>query len=181
MCNNKYINNINNLDTNDYFAFFYEPDIRIPTYYNSSLLDLCILNSCIDKWPKATVIYTDASKTSEGTGCAFYIPSKSTEKMFKLPSNCSIFSAEAIAILESLIYFDSLNNNSVLIISDSLSVLLCLKNSKLPNYNSNPFIYQIKNMLVKLKNKNKTTNFIWVKAHVGIKYNEHVDSLAKAI
>uniref|UniRef100_A0A6P7GRP7 Uncharacterized protein LOC114345896 n=1 Tax=Diabrotica virgifera virgifera TaxID=50390 RepID=A0A6P7GRP7_DIAVI len=35
-------------------------------------------------------------------------------------------------------------------------------------------------MLLKLKNKNQTTNFIWVKAHVGIKYNEHVDSLAKA-
>nr|CAH7715727.1 unnamed protein product [Callosobruchus chinensis] len=78
-------------------------EIHIPHYeldaaYNNRMLDeICNKND-----PTNITIYTDASKKSTGTGCAFYCPSTDISSSFKLPSEMSIYSAEAVAVIQAL-------------------------------------------------------------------------------
>lgn len=82
------------VDFEDFFELLNQVDIIQPSYHEHSLLNSIVLNNYLTNWSKSVCIYTDASKSSNGTGCAFYIPDKFIEKMFKLPSNFSIFTAE---------------------------------------------------------------------------------------
>ncbi|XP_050534883.1 uncharacterized protein LOC126901957 [Daktulosphaira vitifoliae] len=70
------------------------------------------------------LIYTDASKNTNGTGCAFI--SGNINRLYKLPSDASIFTAEIFAIKEAITYTESSLMNKVLIISDSYSALTSL-------------------------------------------------------
>ena len=97
-------------------------------------------------------------------------------KKFKISKDCSIFSAEAIAILRALAYIDSLDQSkNFLIVSDSQSVLKSIQNfykTKSENY----LIYKICDIMCKI---NKIVELLWCPSHVGIQPNEFVDSLAK--
>lgn len=115
------------------------------------------------------LIYTDASKNINGTGCAY--SSGSVKKLFKLPTEASIFTAEITAIREAIIYAKSSNLNKVLIISDSLSAL----SSLLTTNPSHEISQQIINTTATSTN---TIEFMWVPSHTGIAGNETVDLLA---
>lgn len=115
------------------------------------------------------LIYTDASKNITGTGCAFI--SGSVKKLYKLPTEASIFTAEITAIKEATIYVESIHIKKALIISDSLSALTSLLS---PNP-SNEISQQIINIITNSKN---IIEFMWVPSHTGIKGNEEVDLLA---
>jgi hypothetical protein len=65
---------------------------------------LSILNNLDQERVK---IYTDGSKTKDKVGCAFFIPETKESKEYKLPSESSIFTAEAVAITEALRYVQS--------------------------------------------------------------------------
>ncbi|KAJ8959378.1 hypothetical protein NQ318_022064 [Aromia moschata] len=54
--------------------------------------------------PEAICIYTDGSKISNNTGCAIYDSTHKFSKKFKLPDNFSVYSAEAVAIIQALEY-----------------------------------------------------------------------------
>ena len=138
-----------------------------------------ILDSTLEKWNNPLLVYTDASKSQLGTGCAYYIPSINIISKFKLPSHCSIFTAEAIAIYEALEFIYSFNAETSIILSDFLSVLTSLENSISFNIKINPYILKIKKMLHDVSATGKEVHFVWVKAHIGIRNNEIVDSLAK--
>ena len=96
-----------------------------------------------------------------------------------MPIQCSIFSAEAIAIYEALEFIYSSNVDTSIILSDSLSVLTSLGSSNILNIKINPYIIKIKKLLHNVLAMGKEVHFVWVKAHIGIKNNEIVDSLAK--
>ena len=138
-----------------------------------------ILLNILDQYKDSTIIYTDASKTKDCNGCAYYIPFKHEEVKFKLNNNCSIFTSEAIAIYKALGYSKKTISKEIIILSDSLSVLTAIKNTDSFSYKINPYIYKIKESVHDITQSGKFVTFVWVKAHIGLKHNEHVDILAK--
>lgn len=61
-----------------------------------------ILQNILDRYPNNTHIFTVASKNENGTGCAFYVPSRNIQKKYKLNTYSSIFTGEAMAIIKAL-------------------------------------------------------------------------------
>lgn len=151
--------------------------VIIPYYSDNPLLNISILNQTLHPFSLHTLIYTDASKSKEGTGCAFLIPNRYSKK-FRLPNTTTIFTAEAYAILMALHHIPE-KTQKVTILTDSLSVLNAIKTSSPPLTKCNPILVKIKTLLSVLKQAHIKVIFIWVKAHTGIIYNELVDALAK--
>ena len=128
-------------------------------------------------------IFTDGSKSfnSVSVGCASVslnprnVTSKSIKKI------ASIFSAECIAIIDALDIALNYTEQNIMILSDSLSVLSCLKNNR-NNTKTNPYIYILKQKIQKFAIKstnNSQIKFYWIPAHDGIQGNELADQLAK--
>jgi ribonuclease HI len=84
------------------------------------------------KWAKCTTIYTDGSKcpTTGRAAYAVFIPSHKIIKQQKLPNDCSVFTAELLAIKCSLeIIIQRFIPNAV-ILTDSLSSLQAIESHK---------------------------------------------------
>lgn len=174
------LDNPNNYTSNyEYFNLFSNVPLITPQYSDHPNVSMNIINNIIEKWNNPLLLYTDASKSYLGTGCACYIPSTNKVIKIKLPSDCSIFTAEAIAIYEALKCIYSSNADTSIILSDSLSVLTSLENNITFNIKTNPYLLKIKKMVGDIFAIGKEVHFLWVKAHIGIKNNEIVDTLAK--
>ncbi|XP_044736888.1 glutamate receptor ionotropic, kainate 2 [Chrysoperla carnea] len=96
-----------------------------------------------------------------------------TEKLYKLPNICSIYTAEQVAILKALHHIRDLPSNKFLICSDSQSVIKSL------NTNTNNEIQEYtKTLTRKLIDTGHNICFLWIPGHIGILQNELVDKLA---
>ena len=117
-------------------------------------------------------IYTDGSKDDNKVGCAAF--EKSFISNIRLPEKASIFTAEVKAIDLALSYISQHKHNDFIIFSDSLSVLIAIKNHNTDNV-------LVQNLLLRLHEilRAKTVKLCWIPSHVGIKGNEIVDRLAK--
>lgn len=127
-------------------------------------------------------IYTDGSKVDGSVSMATYIPHIKSGHGAKVPEVLTIFSAEALAILSALEYIKH-NNNSIsswLIITDSQSVLLSLKNNKF-DISTNYIIHRIKTLFTELATAGFNIKFFWTPSHIGVPGNEDVDNLARII
>lgn len=131
------------------------------------------LHQILQSFPDRSHIFTDGSKTANGTGAAF--TSSGTNMSFTLNNYNSIYTAELYAIKEALKYAISSNANKYMILTDSFSAIQGL--SKLLDENS--IIVEINNLLFVLSNQNKDICFVWIPSHVGIQGNERVDELAR--
>jgi len=105
-----------------------------------------VLKSNIEHLNDFQEIYTDASKNDEGVGIA--LVKNNLQTSFKLPSTCSIYTAEAVAILLAIKYINKNENDKYIILSDSLSSIISIKNK------FNPSDIAIKNRLEEAKRKN---------------------------
>lgn len=133
---------------------------------------LAILDSA---YKNHLLIYTDGSKTPQGTGAAFY--STSLTSKFKLHPLSSILSAELLAIRESIkTTIVRKTSTKVLIVTDSLSSLKCLQSIK----PSHPLAINIKDLLYISFQRRIEISFLWVPSHKGIRGNERADELAKS-
>ncbi|XP_018405977.1 PREDICTED: uncharacterized protein LOC108782257 [Cyphomyrmex costatus] len=125
-------------------------------------------------------LYTDGSKIGENgsVGAAVYSPEEDFRTACKLPEAFSVFSAEAWAIREALVYVSRRGKNSAVIFTDSQSVLAAISSGHYsqPNY----IVYQIKNLLTMLARERKLITLFWVPSHKGICGNEIVDRLANS-
>ena len=127
----------------------------------------------VEKYKEYLRIYTDGSKSDDAVGCAFYSTEGTGSQ--RLDDDASIFTAESRAICLALDLAGRSRRKKVLILSDSLSVLIGLKNF----YCADPRLTEILDGIVKLNKQNKTVCFLWVPSHVGIQGNEAADRLAK--
>ena len=121
-------------------------------------------------------IFTDGSKTSDGVGCAVVAGEDIIRK--KLPSPCSIFTAETYAVLLSLkhIFKKGKDGEYFVICCDSVSVLLSLK-QYMP---SHPLVREVQNWLILLISRRRIkVSLCWVPAHVGVRGNEKADKADK--
>ncbi|KAI5753545.1 hypothetical protein M8J77_001177 [Diaphorina citri] len=117
-------------------------------------------------------IFTDGSKNDLGVGCALTIPEKNIVKRIALNKNASIFHAELLALLQSLITVKELGVNKALIISDSLSCLQAIGNM----FHENPLVKQVQE---EFSSTDSSIEFLWCPSHVGIAGNESADEEAK--
>ena len=88
-------------------------------------------NEIKDDHSYCTPVYTDGSKDNDRVGCGAIINHLSIKQ--SLPSNASIFTVEATAIDLALDAITESDDDHFIIFSDSLSVLLSLKNKKVDN------------------------------------------------
>jgi kelch-like protein 2/3 len=119
-------------------------------------------------------IYTDGSKDRTGTAAAAVTEGR--QYMCRLPSEASVFSAEARAIMLALDITDLTTHDKFIIFSDSMS---CLQAITHQNY-QNPAILEILERCHQLSTANKEISFCWIPSHIGIPGNEKADAVAKA-
>ena len=163
----------------DYFSLTNDISIITPNYCENPLISANILQSILNQFENSELIYTDASKSKSGTGGAFIVPSQEIESKFKLNSHSSIFTAEAISVYQALKYVETSTAKVSIILSDSFSVLMSIKKTLLFSYKTNPYLFKIKQLTSRIKLSGRDVIFVWVKAHIGLQYNERVDTLAK--
>lgn len=125
-----------------------------------------------------TIIYTDGFKQDSGeTGYAVYCPSPQFSTKVKINPLNSIFEAEAMAILEAILIIEQRDFKSVMIATDSYSVLSGLGSQDTKGL-KHPLLYLIKDSLLKLTAQNFNITLTWIPSHLGILGNEVVDALA---
>ena len=92
-------------------------DIRNKRDFNPHYLQLLYIEHINLYHSDSIKIFTDGSKSNEGTGCAYF--TLSSREIFKLDKYSSVFSAELYAILKVLQYIESNKNRNYTILSDS--------------------------------------------------------------
>ena len=93
----------------------------------------------------------------------------------RIPDGASIFSAEAVALIDALKLVRSSTLKKFIIFTDSLSCLQSIENEDLSNPLIMKFLLKYKNILL----QGKTLVLCWIPSHVGIPGNEKADRLAK--
>lgn len=118
------------------------------------------------------------SKTIDNVNSAIYHEG-CTDMSIKLPNECSVFDAEAYAIMKALDHIiDEHQPDHFIIASDSFSVLSALISTKHPT-RQNHIVQQIKRKFSKMTEKRYQLSCIWIPSHCGIRGNERADELAK--
>ena len=117
-------------------------------------------------------IYTDGSKTTDGTAFAAILPNRTVAR--RIPSTASIFTAELHAIWSALAGFGRYGANSLVVYSDSRSAL----HSVCDPFCDHPIVVEIHRWLHLLSARGKTISFCWVPSHVGVARNEEADRAA---
>ncbi|XP_054287607.1 uncharacterized protein LOC129003340 [Macrosteles quadrilineatus] len=142
---------------------------------NPSVYHQVVHNTLNQIWKDSLKIFSDGSKTTDGTGAAIWIPHMNLERKFKLPLNASIYTAEQFALFECTKILKEIPQDNVLICSDSQSAIKALKNIKNGLIKDNMCLEIIRNCLL----SEKEISFQWIPSHIGLKHNETVDQLAK--
>ncbi|XP_046684705.1 uncharacterized protein LOC124370464 [Homalodisca vitripennis] len=111
------------------------------------------------------IIYTDGSRSEDGTGCAFITASR--EYRFCLPSVASVYTAELTALFKALNIVCS-GTRRLVICSDSLSSLQAIKDV----YPKHVLVRDIRCAIHRLQVQNIQVVLLWVPGHAGIPGNE---------
>ena len=121
----------------------------------------------------AVSIFTDGSKSDAGVGFGVVFPDY--ERSGRLPNSASIFTAELHAILKAVKEILLSDERMFVIYCDSKSVLMSLQ-----HFNPvHPLVQEILEWHCLAKSRDRSIEFCWVPAHVGVLGNERADQLAK--
>ena len=138
-----------------------------PTQYETDLKQVC------DFYKGHTHLYTDGSKMDEKVGGAFTWEFGKLQT--RIPDGASIFSAEAVALIDALKAIRKSTLKKFLIFTDSLSCLQSIQNEDLSNPLILKFLLKYREILL----QGKDVVLCWIPSHVGIDGNEMADKLAK--
>ena len=118
-------------------------------------------------------IFTDGSKTPGGVGCAFVW--RNIRRRFKLPDQCSIFTAEAMAILQALRYVAENALHHTVLCTDSLSAVMAIRHAT----SEHPTLLKILEFCHQLTHAGYDICILWIPGHCNIAGNEIADAEAK--
>ena len=112
-------------------------------------------------------IYTDGSKQHSNVGCGVW--NKNFFLMNRLPSSCTIFTAELFSIYSALKLIENLPGKFS-IFTDSLSSIHALQSS----------CHYLVHWITKLLHSIPTNKIVidWIPSHIGIPRNEKADTVA---
>ncbi|XP_029344845.1 ribonuclease H1-like [Acyrthosiphon pisum] len=120
------------------------------------------------------LIYTDASIVENRVGMA--IIHGDTHIQWKLSNKCSIYTAEALAILKAIEFAtNKVEANQIIILSDSLSSLMSIQNHWKPT----DLARKILNAHTTASFAGKQISYMWIPGHCNIEGNELADKAAK--
>nr|XP_042913269.1 uncharacterized protein LOC122273259 [Parasteatoda tepidariorum] len=120
-------------------------------------------------------VFTDGSKFHGHIGCGIVVAHITYS--YDISAICSVFTAEAFAILLALRLISSHSARKFCIYSDSLSVLRQLEHVR---NEAHPILIFIQHILTSLYKKGFKILFCWIPSHVGIKGNDKADSAARS-
>ena len=121
-------------------------------------------------------IYTDGSKSEEGTGSGVFIEFLNIKESFKLLDNCSVFQTEVYAIQRALLtvsQLDQLPAQPITIFVDIQAALKAIGS----NYVKSRLVSSCRMLLRELCGR---IRLCWVPGHRDIQGNEIADELARA-
>ena len=132
---------------------------------------------------EAHALFTDGSKNQNNfVGFACIYPDENRYLGRSISKTASVYTAECIAIYEAMMLISESKYDKFVILSDSLSALLSLKSAN-TCMKSNYYTFEIKKMQneITARYPEKSIKFTWIPSHVGIEYNEAVDSLGNTL
>ena len=134
-----------------------------------------LFKEVVELYKDHTHIYTDGSKKEEKVGSAAVLSSEIVKK--RLPDGSSIFSAEAVALIDALKIIDDSDISKFIIFTDSLSCLQAIENEDVSNALIQRFLVDYTALATK---KKKHIAMCWIPSHIGIDGNEKADKAAKS-
>jgi ribonuclease HI len=123
-------------------------------------------------------IYTDGSRSDQGSGAAYYIPTTNQKGQYKLTFDVSIMTVELIAVLNALIFAKTMKRDKIVIITDSKSALQHIARCA-SGFRGVPIAYSVMQIIQDFNKKGTQLRLQWVPSHFGIQGNEKVDDLAR--
>ena len=126
----------------------------------------------LDKYPDHIPFYTDGSRSESAVACAG--TGNGLTLQICLNEAASVFTAELVAILETLHILQHAPHEFILVISDSLSALDAMHHLNFRH----PLVFKILSVFTKMS-ESKEIVFVWCPSHMGIRGNERADLLAK--
>ena len=139
-------------------------------------------NNRLSVKPSEYTVYTDGSKTDNGTGAGFVIYKKRERihtNSFSLPESSTVFQAEIVAIYQAMLQLIRISANQkisyVKILCDSQAAILALDAKHIKSKTVQKTIEAL-NAVAEIT---ISTKLEWVKAHIGIEGNEEADKAAK--
>ncbi|XP_063617206.1 uncharacterized protein LOC134790367 [Cydia splendana] len=122
-------------------------------------------------------IFTDGSKIEGKVGAALSLWN-STEEIraikLALPSYCTVYQAELLALCRATVEAQKSNEASVGIFSDSMAALQTVASGS-----PHPLAVKTRDTIRNCMLQNKSVSLFWIKAHAGLQGNERADVLAK--
>nr|XP_026495787.1 uncharacterized protein LOC113400446 [Vanessa tameamea] len=116
----------------------------------------------------------------KSSGSACWIPKFTIVLQFKSSPETSIFSGEAIAILEAILFAHSHDLRHTVILTDSSSCLLAIKENPFRSRRKFFIILKIREALFSCHQKGVEISLVWIPSHSGITGNDAADLFARA-
>ncbi|RVE51902.1 hypothetical protein evm_003522 [Chilo suppressalis] len=138
-------------------------------------------NNLSTHWQNWTPLYTDAARLHDkgSIGAAVWFPAHKIILSLKLPPLASVFTGEAIAILEAVLFIESHSLNNSLIFTDSQSCLQAINSNQFRSKSKFPIVLKIREALLRCHLKGTNVALAWIPGHNGIPGNETADTCAK--
>jgi len=147
---------------------------QLPKKYTSSTQYRNLFMEILSSKQQHALIYTDASVAVNRVGMA--IIHGDTHIQWKLSNKCSIYTAEALAILKAIEFAtNKVEAKQIIILSDSLSSLMSIQNQWKPT----DLARKIHNAHSTATFAGKQISFMWIPGHCNIRGNELADKAAK--